>query len=277
MRREKRNLDKNVNFKNIMYISGSILGLAIIAFIITFIVYGNKLNKESNTSKIDTEKIAELVPNTNTQNTSQTEQTSTQMGKTVEESKNEESSAKENTTSNTNSTKTNTTVDNNKSENTTKTNTSNNNKTEENVKEEKKEETKEPTFIKPVEGDIIKEFAKDNLVFSQTLNEWITHLGIDIKAEKTTVVKATSDGKVKAIKNDPRYGLTVIIEHSNGYSSVYSNLLTAEFVVAGEEVKQGQTIGTVGSTANFEIADESHLHFEILKDNTNVDPTIYMK
>ena len=277
MRREKRNLDKNVNFKNIMYISGSILGLAIIAFIITFIVYGNKLNKESNTSKIDTEKIAELVPNTNTQNTSQTEQTSTQMGKTVEESKNEESSAKENTTSNTNSTKTNTTVDNKKSENTTKTNTSNNNKTEENVKEEKKEETKEPTFIKPVEGDIIKEFAKDNLVFSQTLNEWITHLGIDIKAEKTTVVKATSDGKVKAIKNDPRYGLTVIIEHSNGYSSVYSNLLTAEFVVAGEEVKQGQTIGTVGSTANFEIADESHLHFEILKDNTNVDPTIYMK
>ena len=45
----------------------------------------------------------------------------------------------------------------------------------------------------------------------------------------------------------------------------------------GEKVSTGQTIGTVGNTATFEIADESHLHFEILKDNIQVDPTIYIK
>lgn len=141
----------------------------------------------------------------------------------------------------------------------------------------KKEEKKEIKFEKPVEGEIIKEFAKDNLVFSNTLNEWTTHVGIDIKAAKTTVVKASYEGTVESIKNDPRYGLTVIIEHDDGYKTVYSNLLTSEFVVEGERVTTGQTIGTVGNTATFEVADESHLHFEILKDNVQVDPTIYIK
>ena len=129
----------------------------------------------------------------------------------------------------------------------------------------KKEEKKEIKFEKPVEGEIIKEFAKDNLVFSNTLNEWTTHVGIDIKAAKTTVVKASYEGTVESIKND------------DGYKTVYSNLLTSEFVVEGERVTTGQTIGTVGNTATFEVADESHLHFEILKDNVQVDPTIYIK
>ena len=149
----------------------------------------------------------------------------------------------------------------------------NNNTTETKKTTEKKKELK---FEKPVEGEIIKEYAKDNLVYSNTLNEWTTHLGIDIKAEKTTVVKASCEGTVESIKNDPRYGLTVIIKHDDGYKTVYSNLLTAEFVVEGEKVTTGQTIGTVGNTATFEVADESHLHFEILKDNVQVDPTIYV-
>ena len=85
-----------------------------------------------------------------------------------------------------------------------------------------------------------------------------------------------ADGKVIAIKNDPRYGLTVVIEHQNQFKTVYANLLTAEFVTEGEEVKSGQTIGTVGNTAIFEIADEAHLHFEILKNDENVDPNIYI-
>ena len=95
--------------------------------------------------------------------------------------------------------------------------------------------TKELSFAKPVDGDIVKEFAKDNLLFSQTLQEWTVHTGVDIKAEKTTVVKASEAGTVKSIKNDPRYGLTIVILHDNGFETVYSNLLTSEFVVEGEK------------------------------------------
>ena len=114
-------------------------------------------------------------------------------------------------------------------------------------------------------------------MYSDTLKEWVTHLGVDIKAEKATVVKAASEGVVKNIKNDPRYGLTIVIEHANGYKTVYANLLTTEFVSEGEKVEQGQTIGTVGDTGVYEVVDESHLHFEILKDNENVNPTEYIK
>ena len=153
--------------------------------------------------------------------------------------------------------------------------TKNQNKKSTDKTEDKK--SVDPTFKYPVIGEVLTEYAKDKLVYSNTLDEWITHTGIDIKAEKTTVVKASADGTVKAIKTDPRYGLTVVIEHTNGFSTVYSNLLTAEFVKEGEKVTSGQTIGTVGNTASFEILDESHLHFEILKNGEQIDPNMYLK
>ena len=142
----------------------------------------------------------------------------------------------------------------------------------------KPEETKPeiPSFTKPVEGEIIKEFAKNNLVYSDTLGEWITHYGIDIKADKTTVVKSSAAGTVKYIKNDPRYGLTIVIEHTSGYKTVYANLLSTEFVVVGENVEQGQTIGTVGTTSTFEVLDDPHLHFEIIKDDEYLDPQLML-
>ena len=139
----------------------------------------------------------------------------------------------------------------------------------------KKEEViiQDPIFEKPVEGEIIKKFSNENLIYSETLKEWTTHMGIDISAELTTVVKASEEGTIKAIKNDPRYGITVIIEHVNEFETRYANLLTAEFVKEGEEVKKGQTIGTIGNTAIFEIVDTPHLHFEILKNGEYIDPT----
>ena len=146
-----------------------------------------------------------------------------------------------------------------------------------NKTKEKNQEVKDPEFIKPVEGEITKEFANENLVYSETLKEWTTHTAIDIAAAKTTVVMAAAEGTVTAIKNDPRYGTTVIIEHANGFETRYSNLLTSEFVVVGEKVEKGQAIGTVGNSAMFEVADESHLHFELLKDSDALNPEAYIK
>lgn len=142
---------------------------------------------------------------------------------------------------------------------------------------QKQEATEELSFQAPIAGDITKDFAMDTLVYSETLDEWCTHSGIDIKAEKASVVVASEKGTVESIKNDPRYGLTVIIAHGNGFKSVYSNLLTTEFVKEGEEVEKGQTIATVGETASFEVADDCHLHFEMYKDGVAVNPTIYFK
>lgn len=265
MRRGRRELKQRNYSRNLLFLIGGFLLLIILTFVITFIIYNNKL-KNSTYSTLTAEKIAELVPNDIESSEQDIEQASTEIGKTIEEVINTmENKIEEN--------------QNNTEENTEKTTIEkteeNNEQTEEVV--EKPVVIKDPEFEKPVEGEIARNFAKDTLIYSETLDEWITHLGIDIKAERTTVVKSAEKGKVTVIKNDPRYGLTVIVEHVNGFKTVYSNLLTTEFVSEGEEIEKGQSIGTVGNSASFEICDEPHLHFEILKDDVNVDPTIYCK
>ena len=279
MRRENRRTikEKGLDFKKVLYISGSILAVAIIGFVITFFIYGNNLEKNNtNLGKLNTSIVDDYVQNT--------EEASSSFGKTVNEMSNELTNETNNTVKyavNTSQVEENTTKGNNMtSESTTQNSnkiTSKSSATEQKETSKKEETVKDPEFKRPVEGEIIREFAKDKLVYSNTLDEWITHNGIDIKANKTTVVKASAEGTVKSIKNDPRYGLTIVIEHANGFTTIYSNLLTAEFVVEGETVKQGQTIGTVGNTATFEIADEAHLHFEIVKDGENLDPELYLK
>lgn len=280
MRRNKRkDRSSSDGIKNIIFMSGGILLLAVIAFIITFILYSNNLEKKSNNGKLSTQKIAELVPEEDTQKTMQT---SSQEGKNIAEAEKEKSQKSTNeiikTATNikeeTQEKKKVNKINSNKKES-QKSNNKVSSKTS--TEKPKKEQEKEITFMKPVDGEIIKGFAKDNLIYSETLKEWITHVGVDIKANKTEVVKASADGKIKSIKNDPRYGITVVIEHNQGFVTTYANLLTAEFVVVGESVKQGQTIGTVGNTATFEIADEEHLHFEISKDSENIDPSVYIK
>ena len=274
-RRVKENSQKkSVQDKIIMY---SIIGVAALAIILVgLLMYSKQLSDEVEEGTMTLEQMS----NANNQTNTNTESVSTDVGKSVEEAKNEIN----NTNTSTNVTNINTNIQNStnttSSNNTTKQNTTTKQTTTASNKKqtEKKEETKkELSFQKPVDGEIMKGYAKDNLVYSETLQEWTTHLGIDIKAEKTTVVKAAEAGTVKTIKNDPRYGLTITIEHGDGYQTVYSNLLSSEFVVEGEKVEKGQSIGTVGNTAAFEVADEPHLHFEILKDSIPIDPTTYMK
>lgn len=141
--------------------------------------------------------------------------------------------------------------------------------------QEKEPVKKELKFIVPLEGEIYKDYSESTLVYSETLEEWTVHLGVDIKAEKGTPVIAAEDGTVESIKNDPRYGLTIIVAHEDGFKSIYSNLQTAEFVQEGEEIEKGKTIGSVGENASFEISEGAHLHFEMTKDGEKVNPTIY--
>ncbi len=265
MRRDSRRMtDDGLDSKKITYIAIGVLALAILAFIITFYVYSNSIEEPTKLSEFKSENL-----------NSELEETSTQYGKTVNEVKKEEIKDEVKEEENVTKVAINTSTVTNKKDNTN--NTSEKETVKENPKEKKEEKIKDPTFIKPVKGEIIKEFAKSKLVYSDTLEVWTTHNGVDIKADKTSIVKASAEGTVKSIKNDPRYGLTIIIEHVNGYQTVYSNLLSTEFVVEGEKVKQNQTIGTVGNTATFEIVDESHLHFELIKDNEQLDPNLYIK
>ena len=141
-----------------------------------------------------------------------------------------------------------------------------------NLVEENGENVNNNDYIYPVNGEIIKDFAMETLVYSKTLDMWKTHQGIDIKADLASEVVAIQAGKVISVEQDNFYGVTVKIEHENGYISVYSNLDKLGTVEIGKLVKQGEAIGKVGVTASGEIADESHLHFEIIKANEWINP-----
>ena len=277
MRRDIRKNNKDeMSMKIIKYSAIAVAILTVIVFVV--LIYSKKLNDTVKEGTLTGEQLSSILNNTSNQ-TENTESASSEIGKSVNEMANE-LNANNAVTNSSNLNANATTNKSTKSNNVLSTNQINSNKmTESNSKTEEKAETKnvELNFAKPVEGDIVRDFAVDSLVYSNTLQEWTTHTGIDIKADKTTVVKSAEAGIVKTIKNDPRYGLTVIVEHENGFQTVYSNLLTSEFVVEGEKVEKGQSLGTVGNTAAFEIADEPHLHFEILKDSVQVDPNIYLK
>ena len=273
MREHFRNNEEKITM--LMIVAGVIIIGVLMTSLIVYLINVNKTNVQGNVIS-DSQEIGEKENKDDN-----FEAVSIDVGKSVNEAANELNESTENSTKtetkNENkivNSSSNTTKNTKEKEENSKNNTSQSQNTTSNTDmETKKEEIK---FSAPIKGEILREFASDSLVYSNTLDEWITHNGVDIKADKTSVVKASCKGKVVSIKNDPRYGLTVIVSHEGGYQTLYANLLTAEYVIEGEELEEGQTIGTVGNSAAFEIGDEYHLHFEVSKDGEYLNPCSLM-
>ena len=139
-----------------------------------------------------------------------------------------------------------------------------------------KEEAFDGKFSIPVSGEIINEYSGSKPVKSKTTGEWRVHSGIDIKAPTGTVVTAPAGGKVISAGEDKLTGLTVKIDHGEGFISTLYNLEKIS-VKNGVTVKKGDAVGTVGKSAALEAADAPHVHFEIKKDGKTVSPKDYMK
>jgi murein DD-endopeptidase MepM/ murein hydrolase activator NlpD len=97
---------------------------------------------------------------------------------------------------------------------------------------------------------------------------------VGIAAPVGTPVKAVESGKVRLVGQFGTYGLTIVLEHGNGYYSVYSHLETAD-VKLGSSVEKSKVIGTVGGQ-NSDYGP--HLHFEIRGENQiALDPTTWLR
>ena len=147
------------------------------------------------------------------------------------------------------------------------------------VTEPPKEETPAPekkplTFIAPVSGSVMTQHSMTVPVFSPTLEELRIHTGIDISTDESAAVFAAADGTVSEISTHPRYGYTVKIDHEGGVTTIYSNLSSLEDIAVkvGDKVKCGDKIANVGDSSVFELAEEPHLHFEVLKNGVQTDP-----
>lgn len=126
--------------------------------------------------------------------------------------------------------------------------------------------------ILPVTGEISHEFSNGELVKSETLGVWKTHDGVDILCELGTEVRSMSDGVVKEIKDDPLWGIYIVVEQNNGLEVQYCGLAKELNVKAGQEVKQGMILGKTSDTNQCEILQQPHLHLGVKQNGQWIDP-----
>ena len=129
----------------------------------------------------------------------------------------------------------------------------------------------------PASGTIAKGHDATIQVWSETMGDYRVHLGIDIATADGAPVYAAADGVVSKIWDDALMGRCMAIEHEGDVYTFYKNLSTTleNGIKEGSEVKGGQKIGSVGSTAISELADEPHLHLEMTVNGLAVDPRDY--
>ena len=131
--------------------------------------------------------------------------------------------------------------------------------------------------VKHENAQVTNPYSMDKLIYSVTLDQYMTHCGVDIEAPEDAQVVAVADGTVTAVYEDDRYGTSIEITHPGDIVSVYSNLSTAEMVETGDVVSGGHIIGGVGSTGLFESLEPAHLHFEMLKGGAYVNHGDFIK
>ena len=129
-----------------------------------------------------------------------------------------------------------------------------------------------PAFIIPVSGEMVNEYSPEELVWNDTLGQWIVHNGIDFTANSGTAVSASEDGTVSAIYEDGLLGNVIEISHEDGWISRYCSLELLNLVETGQTVKKGDIISSVGCSAICESSMGPHLHFELLKNGMYIAP-----
>ncbi len=122
----------------------------------------------------------------------------------------------------------------------------------------------------PVDGTIIYNFGRDSLPSGAV----VRHNGIGIRAPAGTPVKSVEAGKVVLVQPMATYGLTVILQHGNGYYSLYTQLKSAS-VRVGQQLTRDEVLGTVGGES---LTEGAHLYFEIRGANQiALDPIVWLK
>ena len=121
-------------------------------------------------------------------------------------------------------------------------------------------------FIMPVKGIVTGVYGSQRILNGKP--KW-PHYGIDIAAKKGTNIKSSGSGIVTMAEDDLYYtGGTIIMDHGHGISTIYSHLEKV-MVNVGDEIKQGEVIGTVGSTGR---STGPHLDFRVNWFQTRLDP-----
>ncbi|MBQ3417178.1 MAG: M23 family metallopeptidase [Ruminococcus sp.] len=116
---------------------------------------------------------------------------------------------------------------------------------------------------------VLKQYSED-AVYNKTMEDYRPHTGCDFEAAEGENVYAMCDGTVKNISSSELYGIIVEVDCTD-FSVYYCGLSNELNVDKGDELKTGDTIGTV-SLIPCECKDDSHVHIEIRVGNKLIDP-----
>ena len=130
--------------------------------------------------------------------------------------------------------------------------------------------------VSPVSGEEIFGYSMAALSYNQTTRDWRVHNGVDLAAEAGAQVVAAADGEVYNVYEDEALGHTVVIRHSDGYTTCYSSLAENITVRAGDKVTMGQVIGYAGESAVVETTLGSHVHFSVTCYDAPMDPEEFL-
>ena len=130
--------------------------------------------------------------------------------------------------------------------------------------------------VSPVSGEEIFGYSMEALSYNQTTRDWRVHNGIDLAAEEGAPVCAAADGQVYTIYEDDTLGHTVVIRHSDGYTTRYASLSETAAVNPGDFVNAGQTIGYAADSAIVETTLGSHVHFSVTQHDEPMDPADFL-
>jgi murein DD-endopeptidase MepM/ murein hydrolase activator NlpD len=125
-------------------------------------------------------------------------------------------------------------------------------------------------FLYPVVGRISSYFGERSDPFTGVPNY---HNGIDIVNRPGTSIRAAMDGTVADVGFNYNYGNYVILKHAGGYQTLYGHM-TRYTVSRGQRVRQGDTIGDLGTTG---YSTGPHVHFSIFRNGVPVDPLRFLK
>lgn len=125
-------------------------------------------------------------------------------------------------------------------------------------------------YILPLSESIIRDYSPDTPTLDITMGDWRTHRGVDFAADEGSEVRSIGNGKVTKVISDRNYGYIIEIDHGD-FTAKYCGLEQDTTLRLDDTVKQGDVIGRLGEIP-CEAAQESHLHFEIVKDGVCVDP-----
>lgn len=134
----------------------------------------------------------------------------------------------------------------------------------------------EKGLLWPVQGDVIMKYSMTNTVYFKTLAQYKCNPGIMISAEKGTEVKAAADCRVTKIQNDAEYGTIVTTDIGSDYLVSYGQLDNIS-VNKGDELKEGDVLGTVAQPTKYFAEEGSNLYLQVKQNSEAVDPMLLLR